>query len=297
MRAAVAILALMLAASCGEGVPGGQAFFAPSSTPASQPTDAEDSEAVAEATEAALEDTQGVAQEGEMADGAEVAAVPAKPARTPPGLFAALFGTKSQPAKAQPAVMQTGTQDTQSIVVQASLVQPKAARKRSAKSEISYGAVLPYGKVARICGLTKRQMGKKIAQYPERRPVHQLYDSDPESTDPRSFYLTGFADGCARQFTAALAVFGSVGMHEMLRYGLPAEVQPYSGTDKAYERLKRKVCGKPKRKPCGSKISLMEKDTVFLSVYERFEGNAQWMNLLLHKGDVVAQDNKKGGES
>ena len=99
---------------------------------------------------------------------------------------------------------------------------------------------------------------------------------------------------CARQFTAAMAVFGSVEMHEQLRYGLPAEVQPYSDTDKAYEKLKRRVCNKPRRKPCGGRIGQMAKDTVFLSVYERFGGNSQWMNILLHGGDIVAQDRKSG---
>jgi hypothetical protein len=153
---------------------------------------------------------------------------------------------------------------------------------------------LAYGGLARVCDVPSRKLGKKIAQYPDRRPMYRLYDSEPKSTDPRTFYLTGFSDGCARQFTAALAVFGSVGMHEMLRYGLPAEIQPYSDTDKAYEKLKRQICGKPRRKPCGSKINLMENDTVFLSIYERFDSNAHWMNLLLHRGLVYAQDHKEG---
>ncbi len=151
---------------------------------------------------------------------------------------------------------------------------------------------LPYGRIASVCELSERSMGKKVAQYPERRPRHKLYDSDPGNTVPHTFYLTGFADGCARQFTASLAVFGSVGMHEQLRYGLPAEVQPYSDTDRAYEKVKARVCGVPRRKPCGNKLGRLENDTVFLSIYENFGDNQRWSNLLLHGGKLMAQDIK-----
>lgn len=159
---------------------------------------------------------------------------------------------------------------------------------------IAPGTVLPYGKVARICNLPKRSMGKKLAQYPERSPVYRLYDSDPGNVGPHTFFLTGFADGCARQFTASLAVFGSAGMHEQLRYGLPAEVQPYSDTDRAYDKLKSRICKVPRRKPCGRKITRMERDTVFLSIYERYGSNARWMDILLHAGKIFAQDTKGG---
>ncbi len=163
---------------------------------------------------------------------------------------------------------------------------------RPVTSEIAPGTVLPYGRVARICDLPKRAMGKRIAQFPERRPHHKLYDSVPGSTSPHTFFLTGFEDGCARQFTASLAVFGTIEMHEQLRYGLPAEVMPYSKTDKSYEKLKSKVCRVPRKKPCGAKRGKLENDTVFLSIYERFGSNARWSNLLLHEGRILAQDIK-----
>ncbi|MEQ9260430.1 MAG: hypothetical protein RIG84_15195 [Roseovarius sp.] len=163
-----------------------------------------------------------------------------------------------------------------------------------AKGDIDFGTRLPYGRVAKLCGVPPRKLGKQVAAYPERNPIHRLYDSAPGSTEPRTLYLTGFDDGCVRQFTAALAMFGSVEMHEQLRYGLPAEVQPYSDTDRAYEKIKRQVCGKPRRQPCGAKLPMLERDTVFVSVYERFEGSASWSNLLLHRGDLVAQDHKQG---
>lgn len=169
-----------------------------------------------------------------------------------------------------------------------------AKPKAAAVSEIAPGTVLPYGKVARICGLSKSQMGKKVAQFPERRPKHNIYDSEPGNTTPHSFFITGFDDGCARQFTASLAMFGSVAMHEQLRYGLPAEVQPYSDTDKAYEMVKSRVCGVPRKKPCGAKLSRLERNTVFVSIYERFGSNSRWKNLLLHDGEMLADDTKGG---
>lgn len=161
-------------------------------------------------------------------------------------------------------------------------------------SEIEPGTLLPYGQVARICGLPKRAFGKKVAQYPEKRAKHRIYDSDPGNTAPHSFFITGFEDGCARQFTASMAMFGSVSMHEQLRYGLPAEVQPYSDTDRAYEKLKSRVCRVPRNKPCGARVKQLEGNTVFVSIYERFGSNSRWNNLLLHDGEVFAQDSKGG---
>lgn len=167
-----------------------------------------------------------------------------------------------------------------------------SGKKTSDVPDVTPNTVLPYGEVARVCDLPRSRMGKKVAQFPERRPRHRLYDSDPGNTGPHTFYLTGFDDGCARQFTASVALFGSVGMHEQLRYGLPAEVQPYSKTDKSYEKLKSRVCGMPRKKPCGSKLSRLESNTVFLSIYEKFGGNERWSNLLLHDGRLLAQDTK-----
>ncbi len=162
------------------------------------------------------------------------------------------------------------------------------------QGHIAPGTMLPYGVVGVVCGMPTGAMGRKIAQYPDTAPRHVLYDSHPETATPRSFYLTGFEDGCARQFTAALAMFGTVRMHEKLRYGLPADVQPYSDTDKAYETLKVQICGVDRRKPCGERVSRLDSDTVFLSIYENFGDNSRWSNLLLHGGALLAQDLKEG---
>lgn len=227
------------------------------------------------------------------------------------GLFARLLGDRG--ATAREASAKAGA-DAEAATGEAQAVAPtpqvesagrqgllasilgggRAADGPPPESQVAFGKVLPYGVVKPICGLREGQMGKIVANYPDRRPTYKVYDSEPGNTGPHTFYVTGFDDGCARQFTASLAMFGSVEMHESLRYGLPAQVQPYSVTDKAYEEVKSRVCRVPRKKPCGKRVGRLADDTVFLSIYERFGGNVQWETLLLHSGEVVAQD-KKGG--
>lgn len=154
--------------------------------------------------------------------------------------------------------------------------------------DVPYGTILPYGTVARVCDARLKPLGRKIGKAPARGKGYTLYDSDPESTAPRTFYITGFEDACPRQFTAALALFGAPSMHESLRYGRPSDEYPYSDTDKAYEQIKSRVCRVGKRKPCGSALPQLEKTTVFISTYERFSDNARWADILLHDGAVVA---------
>ncbi|MGH1459837.1 MAG: hypothetical protein ACRBBT_13155 [Paracoccaceae bacterium] len=157
---------------------------------------------------------------------------------------------------------------------------------------VAYGTQLPYGEIAHICNLPTSAMGKEVASYPERRAKYRLYDSLPGHTGAHTFYMTGFADGCARQFTAALAVFGSASMYERLQYLLPAKQRQKGAADQAYEKVKSKVCGAARGKPCGKKIGTLERDTVFVSLYERYGDNARWTNLLLHDGAVMAKDIK-----
>ncbi len=160
-----------------------------------------------------------------------------------------------------------------------------APRNGPDKQVVRLGTILPFGEVARLCDARLRDYGKRIERAASGFTLH---DSDPGSTAPRSFYVTGFADGCARQFTAALAMFGDPAMHEQLRYGLPSEKYPYSTTDKAYERVKSAVCGVPRRKPCGARIGSLSRNTVFISTYERFTDNGRWADILLHDGMVLA---------
>lgn len=156
------------------------------------------------------------------------------------------------------------------------------------------GTLLSFGEVKPVCDLPEDRRGKEIEAFPARRAAYRLYDSEPGRTTPHPFYITGFSDGCARTFTAAVAIFGSPEMHELLRYGLPAEVQPYSDADRAYEQIKSRVCGVGRSKPCGSRISRIEKNTVFVSVYEAYGGTSRWLEMLLHAGEVVASDIKAG---
>lgn len=158
--------------------------------------------------------------------------------------------------------------------------------------QVGPGATLPYGEIARLCGVSAAKLGKKTASYPERGRGYTIYDSAPGSTGLRNFYVTGFDDGCARQFTAALVVFGEVTTYEQIRYSAASKTQPVSATDVAYETVKSRVCRVPKGKPCGSRLPQLAKTTVFLSIYERFGSNPRWKNLLLHDGEVAALDVK-----
>jgi len=154
-------------------------------------------------------------------------------------------------------------------------------------ADVALGSVLPFGTVARVCEAKSALKGKPIETAGAGRG-YAIHDSNPGSAAPRTFYVTGFSDGCPRQFTAALALFGAPEMHEQLRYGRPSDAYPYSTTDKAYEKVKASVCNVAQGKPCGSKINRLEDDTVFISTYEKFSTNGRWADLLLHKGTVVA---------
>lgn len=196
---------------------------------------------------------------------------------TPQQGLLGLFGAKAATAKEEPEGPKPGRPP-----------RPGAPDAR----EVPLGTKLPYGQIARVCGVPNRKLGKKIEGYPERGAKYVLYDSAPGTTAAHTFYITGFKDRCARQFTAALVVFGSPESYEQIHYGPSGKDLPVSTTDKAYERLKSRVCRVRKGKPCGSKMRILARDTVFVSVYERFGSNPRWKNILLHDGEVVAVDLK-----
>ncbi|MEZ5715343.1 MAG: hypothetical protein R3D85_09320 [Paracoccaceae bacterium] len=167
---------------------------------------------------------------------------------------------------------------------------PRPRHGGPALRDAAPGEVLPFGVVARACHMKRGEMGKEVAKYPERGAKYRVYDSAPGNLGLHSFYLTGFGDGCPRQVTAALAVFGTPGMYEALRYGLPAKARSKKPTDKAYETVKSRLCGVSRSQPCGTRIDRLEKHTVFLSLYDRFEDARGWTNLLLSEGEVIAAD-------
>lgn len=175
---------------------------------------------------------------------------------------------------------------------------PRTRRSKAPKPgapdyrQVGPGVTLPYGEIARLCGVAAGRLGTKTAKYPERGRGYTLYDSAPGGTGVRNFYLTGFDDGCARQFSAALVLFGTPETYEQIRFGAPSKTQPIAETDRAYEQIKSRVCRVAKGKPCGSRMTQLSKDTVFVSVYERFGSNPRWKNLLLHDGAVAALDIK-----
>ena len=164
----------------------------------------------------------------------------------------------------------------------------RAAPRKAKVPDVAKGELLAFGDIARVCEAKGTKLGKKVESFGRGSQGYVLYDTKPNSTVPRTFYVTGFSDRCPRQFTAALAMFGAPSMHEQLRYGQASKKHPYSETDKAYERIKGRVCGTSRKQPCGSRISQLERNTVFISSYERFTHNGRWSDVLLHRGTVAA---------
>lgn len=220
----------------------------------------------------------------------DVATAEAKPRG---GLFGLLAGARAKSRDDAPAgEVQTASLSPSPQAAKQGLFRSNRPHKGPDAQIVAFGTPLASGSVARVCDLPRGKLGKQVGKFPERGKGYKMYDSAPGGTGTRPFYVTGFDDGCARTFTAALALFGSPSMHEQLRYGLPSKVQPYSLTDQAYEGIKRATCGVGKGKPCGAKVGLLEKDTAFISIYDRIGSNAQWSNILLHKGWVLAADRK-----
>ena len=148
--------------------------------------------------------------------------------------------------------------------------------------------VLAFGEMARVCDLTRSDRGQQVAK----SGGFVLYDTVPGTTGQRTHYITGFGDGCARQFSAALVLFGSPLAHEAARYDPLNKDIPYSETDAAYEDIKRQVCGVGRGTPCGARMDRLARGTVFLTAYERFESSPVWADILIHDGAVVAMDLK-----
>ncbi|MCP1167761.1 hypothetical protein NHG85_04345, partial [Limimaricola sp. ASW11-118] len=147
--------------------------------------------------------------------------------------------------------------------------------------EVAPGATLPFGEVAKVCGLSKRALGTPVAA----EAGFTLYDSAATSTARRTQYLTGFDDGCARQFTAALALFGDVAVHEATAYGAGVTHGPIA---RAYEEVKRQICGAAKGQPCGAATARLARNTSFLTAYAAFGASGSHADMLLHDGRVLA---------
>ncbi len=145
---------------------------------------------------------------------------------------------------------------------------------------------VPFGQLARNCTIRKRDMGTRVGT----ASGYDVYDTAPDTIQPRTHFLTGFGDGCARQFTGALVIFGDIGTHEIVRYADVGLDQPYTTTDEAYEVIKAGYCRVGRAEPCGRSINRLARTTSFVTIYDSFADNAAWMDILLHKGDVAATD-------
>ncbi len=169
----------------------------------------------------------------------------------------------------------------------------QSAGVEAPKSTVAPGEVLPFGTIGIACELKKRDMGKEIGQSPEKgRASWTVYDSDPQSTAPRSHFITGFADGCARQVTASLVMFGAAEFHEFLRYAEGNDA-PWTDADKAYEKIKRQSCGVGRGTPCpAGQRGALDQNLAFVTIYPQFGGGSEWIELLLNAGELVSEERR-----
>lgn len=151
---------------------------------------------------------------------------------------------------------------------------------------VEAGTVMPFGEVARVCDLPNGRRGTQVARLGD----YRVYDTIPNATAPRPFYITGFGDDCARTFSAAVMIPSDVETHEFLRYEAMAD-RPYSEVDNAYEAIKATVCRVGRGRPCGDRLDRLERNMQFLTVYRNFGGdNSVWGEILIYNGRVVAMD-------
>ena len=194
----------------------------------------------------------------------EVTLAAAAPAPAPRrGLFGGLFD-----ARAEPTPDQSG---------------PDAVR-------VPEGMAVPYGAVGTNCAVRRGQMGTRVLA----QSGFEIWDTNPTTTALRTHYITGFDDGCARQFSGALVIASDVGTHEVVRYSDVTVDQPYSEVDTAYEEIKSAFCRVQPRQPCGARLEALGQRTAFLTVYETFGSGPSWVEILLHDGAVAAVARKGG---
>lgn len=156
--------------------------------------------------------------------------------------------------------------------------------------QVGLGTLLPYGQIATVCGQPETALGARIAV----GSGYAAYDSAPTSTALRPHYLTGFPDGCARIFSAALVLFGDIGTHEMIRYMPSNAHREYSAADAAYEQVKASFCGVPSGHPCGRNLDRLDAHTTFVTIYQTFGNADAWGEIFLSDGRVLAIDVRGG---
>ena len=243
--------------------------------------------AVAAAVES-VNPAEGKASEGGDEISAQEAAALGEPEKPRRGLFG-LFGKRED----KPA---PETTDENTIVASIDPdtitdAEPPLTRrqKRAAKTEIPIGTVLPYGQVGVACNVRGRKLGKEVDQFNQRGKDFKLYDTSPNSIKSRTFFLTGFKDGCARQFTGAMASLGSPVLHERMRLDSYNKSLAYTETDRAYDKIRKRLCKTSGKTLCPQeRVDALEAETAYVTVYEQFGANLHWAEILLHKGKLVA---------
>ncbi len=140
------------------------------------------------------------------------------------------------------------------------------------------------GPMAKACGVRGKSLGKVVEKGPGKWKLH---DTAPGSTRPRDFYLTGFSDGCPRKLSGAVAMFGSVELYELVHYG-PVGVKPSGGeVDRAYAKMRAKVCGRSGATCKERGVRKLAKQAVFVDVYASAEGSSR-VQLLMNGGKLAA---------
>ncbi|MCF2906520.1 hypothetical protein L0666_16120 [Octadecabacter sp. CECT 8868] len=256
---------------------------------------------------------------------ASVAQVPSEAGNTGGGLFGRLLNRQPddptnaaveaalQDAEITPAAGGVGAEDAEvievSVAPEPELEQPRrglgglfrrspdraAPRTGPDASDVDAGTVLPFGQIARVCGIPPRELGGQV----DAAAGYRIYDTSPGSTGLRPFYITGFKDDCVRTFTGAVVVTGDVETHEFVRYRPSNERIAYTTTDNAYEALKASECRVGRGQPCGERRTRLDRNTQFITVYNFFGGTfsavpTQWAQILVHDGEVLAMSIKSG---
>lgn len=162
-------------------------------------------------------------------------------------------------------------------------------------TDVAPGTVMPFGAIARVCDVPRERLGTLV----DSGGGFQIYDTIPNSTASRPFHITGFGDGCARTFTGAVIVTGDVETHEFVRYQPSNEGISFTTADNAYEALKANVCRVGRGTPCGARAAQLNRNTVFITVYDFFGGTfnavpTKWAQILLHDGEALAMSLKDG---
>lgn len=143
------------------------------------------------------------------------------------------------------------------------------------------GPPLPFGSVEKVCRYRTRDLGTKV----DTQGGFALYDSNPSLLGPRTHFLTGFRDRCARKLTAGMAFLGDPLVHETRRY---KSRSPFSDVDTAYETVKNRICRVDTGEACGDRIDQLSKDTTFVSLHRAFGTPSASGTLLLHRGRITA---------